>query len=179
MTARNKKEKIKLDFNLPSETTNLANIFEKVKFESEKRMKINNYNLKYSDLYNDKVEKIYKDKQVIERIEEYFNYLNKVFNESDINFLSQSFTDYNANELSKSFASNNLFDDGRKIVLKDESNITTLEQWNKKIQEQMDSINDSKDTKKLIQFLNKKLNGNLETRKLKEILLKNSIYSFF
>lgn len=72
-----------------------------------------------------------------------------------------------------------MFDDGRKIVLKDESNITTLEQWNKKIQEQMDSINDSKDTKKLIQFLNKKLNGNLETRKLKEILLKNSIYSFF
>ena len=172
-------EKIKLDFNLPSETTNLANIFEKVKSESEKRMKINNYNLKYSDLYNDKVEKIYKDKQVIERIEEYFNYLDKVFNESNINFLSQSFTDYNANELSKSFASNNLFDDGRKIVLKDESNITTLEQWDKKIQEQMDSINDSKDTKKLIQFLNKKLNGNLETRKLKEILLKNSIYSFF
>lgn len=72
-----------------------------------------------------------------------------------------------------------MFDDGRKIVLKDESNITTLEQWDKKIQEQMDSINDSKDTKKLIQFLNKKLNGNLETRKLKEILLKNSIYSFF
>lgn len=168
-------EKIKLDFNLPSETTNLANIFEKVKSESEKRMKINNYNLKYSDLYNVKTEKIYKDKQVIERIEEYFNYLNKVFNESDINFLSQSFTDYNANELSKSFASNNLFDDGRKIVLKDESNITTLEQWDKKIQEQMDSINDSKDTKKLIQFLNKKLNGNLETRKLKEILLKNTL----
>lgn len=72
-----------------------------------------------------------------------------------------------------------MFDDGRKIVLKDESNITTLEQWDKKIQEQMDSINDSKDTKKLIQFLNKKLNGNLETRKLKEILLKNSLYSFF
>lgn len=168
-------EKIKLDFNLPSETTNLANIFEKVKSESEKRMKINNYNLKYSDLYNVKTEKIYKDKQVIEQIEEYCNYLNKVFNESDINFLSQSFTDYNANELSKSFASNNLFDDGRKIVLKDESNITTLEQWDKKIQEQMDSINDSKDTKKLIQFLNKKLNGNLETRKLKEILLKNTL----
>lgn len=72
-----------------------------------------------------------------------------------------------------------MFDDGRKIVLKDESNITTLEQWDKKIQEQMDSINDCKDTKKLIQFLNKKLNGNLETRKLKEILLKNSLYSFF
>ena len=34
---------------------------------------------------------------------------------------------------------------------------------------------DSKDTKKLIQFLNKKLNGNLETRKLKEILLKNTL----
>ena len=168
-------EKIKLDFNLPSETTNLANIFEKVKSESEKRMKINNYNLKYSDLYNVKTEKIYKDKQVIERIEEYFNYLNKVFNESDINFLSQSFTDYNANELSKSFASNNLFDDGRKIVLKDESNITTLEQWDKKIQEQMDSINDSIDTKKLTQFFDKKLNTNLETRKLKEILLKNTL----
>ena len=89
------------------------------------------------------------------------------------------FTDYNANELSKSFASNNLFDDGRKIVLKDESNITTLEQWDKKIQEQMDSINDSIDTKKLTQFFDKKLNTNLETRKLKEILLKNSIYSFF
>ena len=72
-----------------------------------------------------------------------------------------------------------MFDDGRKIVLKDESNITTLEQWDKKIQEQMDSINDSKDTKKLIQFFDKKLNTNLETRKLKEILLKNSIYSFF
>ena len=65
-----------------------------------------------------------------------------------------------------------MFDEGRKIVLKDESNITTLEQWDKKIQELMASINDSKDTKKLIQFLNKKLNGNLETRKLKEILLK-------
>lgn len=72
-----------------------------------------------------------------------------------------------------------MFDDGRKIVLKDESNITTLEQWDKKIQEQMDSINDSKDTKKLTQFFDKKLNTNLETRKLKEILLKNSIYSFF
>ena len=72
-----------------------------------------------------------------------------------------------------------MFDDGRKIVLKDESNITTLEQWNKKIQEQMDSINDSIDTKKLTQFFDKKLNTNLETRKLKEILLKNSIYSFF
>lgn len=72
-----------------------------------------------------------------------------------------------------------MFDDGRKIVLKDESNITTLEQWDKKIQEQMDSINDSIDTKKLTQFFDKKLNTNLETRKLKEILLKNSIYSFF
>ena len=66
-----------MDFNLPSETTNLANIFEKVKFESEKRMKINNYNLKYSDLYNVKTEKIYKDKQVIGQIEEYCNYLKR------------------------------------------------------------------------------------------------------
>ena len=101
--------------------------------------------------------------------------MNKVFNESDINFLSQSFTDYNANELSKSFESNNLFGDGRKIVLKDESNITSLEQWKSKIQEQMDSINDSEDTKKLTQFFDKKLNSNHETRKLKEILLKNTL----
>ena len=61
-------EKIKLDFNLPSETTNLANIFEKVKSELDKITKTNNYNIKYNDLYNDKTEKIYKDKQVIEQI---------------------------------------------------------------------------------------------------------------
>jgi len=135
-------------------------------------------NVEYTIIFNDKTNKFLNDDEFKSNILSYEEKSSEFFNNSS--FFSLKFDDYAASELSKAMKNNNLFDADHKIILKNGEKITNLNQWTETIKKQKEDFYDSPDLKPIYESIYKLLNANVETKKLKSLLIgKKELISYF
>lgn len=162
-------EKLKHDFNI-DEKMDWNDIFETINsiFSNESVTK-ELEGIKYVDLINDKTEIVFSTTEFIETIDRYVELVNELISNNEV--LSNRFTDYNAEELGKSLQKHNLFENKHKIVLQNGKEITSLSQWNDIVNQELNKIYSNPEINKTLKTLSKKLAGNEQVRKLREIIL--------
>lgn len=162
-------EQLKKDFQLEKKS-DWTDIFTKVGEVISQQEKLDIFNdIKYTDLINEKTEPIITSSNFLGLIEQYIDLLNQLISDNAV--LSKNFTDYNAEELGKSLKKHDLFKNNHKIVLQNGKEIKSLESWNSVVKEELDKIYSNPEIGKALQELKKKLTGNDNVRKLREIIL--------
>lgn len=127
--------------------------------------------IKYSDVINDKTIEILTDEDFITKLDDYLNALGKLIEDNEL--LSEKFNDYNAEELTKNLKKHNLFESKHKIILKNGTEITTLKDWNKEVEKQLNKIYADNELGRKFKSIKTKLSKNEQTRKLKRIIQDN------
>lgn len=164
-------EQLKKDFDIDKKA-DWSDIFSKVSDIISHTENLEIFNeIKYTDLINDKTEPIITSSTFLELIEKYVELLNQLISDNEV--LSKNFTDYNAEELGKSLKKHDLFKNHHKIVLQNGKEINNIDEWNSVLKEELDKIYSNPDIGKALQDLKKKLTGNDNVRKLREIILEN------
>lgn len=128
-------------------------------------------NIKFTDVINDKTTEILEDADFVEKLNDYLIALEKLIEDNEL--LSENFNDYNAEELGKNLKKHNLFESRHKIVLKDGTEITTLKEWNKEVDKQLNKIYSNDELGKKFKSIKTKLSKNEQTRALKKIIQDN------
>lgn len=126
---------------------------------------------KYSDVINEKTIEILTDEDFITKLDDYLNALGKLIEDNEL--LSERFNDYNAEELTKNLKKHNLFESKHKIILKNGTEITTLKDWNKEVEKQLNKIYADNELGRKFKSIKTKLSKNEQTRKLKRIIQDN------
>lgn len=164
-------EQLKKDFNIDKKA-DWSDIFCKLNDIISQTENLGIFNgIKYTDLINDKTEPIITNPKFLELIEQYIDLLNQLISNNTV--LSKSFTDYNAEELGKSLKKHDLFKNNHKIILQDGREITSSDDWNNIVKEELDKIYSNPDIGRALVELKKKLIGNENVRKLRDIILEN------
>mgnify|MGYP002533942998 CR=1 FL=1 len=127
--------------------------------------------IKLTDVINEKTIEILKDEDFVEKLNDYLIALEKLIDDNEL--LSENFNDYNAEELGKNLKKHNLFESRHKIVLKDGTEITTLQEWNKEVDKQLNKIYSNDELGKKFKSIKIKLSKNEQTRALKKIIQEN------
>lgn len=127
--------------------------------------------VKYIDVINDKTKEILTDEDFAIKLDDYVKALEKLIEDNEL--LSEKFNDYNAEELSKNLKKHNLFESRHKIILKDGTEITTLKEWNKEVEKQLNKIYSNDELGKKFKSIKTKLSKNEQTRTLKRIIQDN------
>lgn len=127
--------------------------------------------IKYIDVINDKTMEILTDEDFATKLDDYVKALEKLIEDNEL--LSENFNDYNAEELSKNLKKHNLFESKHKIILKDGTEITTLKEWNKEVEKQLNKIYSNDELGKKFKSIKTKLSKNEQTRTLKKIIQDN------
>lgn len=95
-------------------------------------------NVLYSELFNEKAMIVYNNVDFRRSIAEYIDNLQNLLQGNPL--LSTHFTERSAEELSKSLASYNLFEAQHKILLRDGTQVSNLDEWNTLVQQQLDEL---------------------------------------
>ena len=127
--------------------------------------------IKYADLFSDKAIIVYSKPEFKTYIQKYIERLGELLCDSEL--LSNSFTDRSAEALTKSFMTNDLFSVNHKVVLRDGTEIHSLEEWKKAVEVQIQRMYSDDTLKTAFEKLKKLLTANNEVEKARQIIIEN------
>ena len=125
--------------------------------------------VRYSDLFNDKAMVVYSNSDFRRSISEYIDNLENLLRNSPL--LNVHFTEHSAEELSKSLASNNLFEAQHKILLRDGTQINSLDEWQAIVQVQLNELYQEPTLARTFERLKKLFSKNADAGKVRDIIV--------
>lgn len=123
----------------------------------------------YSELFNDKAMAIYGNADFRRYISEYIENLNSLLQNSTL--LNEQFTEHSAEELSKSLSSNNLFEARHRILLRDGTQVNSLEEWNSIVQQQLDELYNTPALARVFEKLKKLFAKSSDASRVRDIIV--------
>lgn len=127
--------------------------------------------IKYADLLSDKAMAVYEQTVFKEYVKKYIQRLGELFQDSEL--LSNSFTDRSAEALTKSFTTNDLFSVNHKVVLRDGTEIRSLDEWKQIVDSQIQRMYADDTLKTAFEKLKKLLTANNAVDKARQIIIEN------
>ena len=127
--------------------------------------------IKYADLMSDKAIAAYGKPEFRRYIQQYIERLGELLQDSEL--LSNSFTDRSAEALTKSFTTNDLFSVNHKVVLRDGTEICSLDEWKQVVDSQIQRMYADDALKTAFEKLKKLLTANNEVDKARQIIIEN------
>ena len=127
--------------------------------------------IKYVDLMSDKAIAAYGKLEFRRYIQQYIERLGELLNDSEL--LGNSFTDRSAEALTKSFTTNDLFSVNHKVVLRDGTEIRSLDEWKQVVDSQIQRMYADDTLKTAFEKLKKLLTANNEVDKARQIIIEN------
>ena len=125
--------------------------------------------IKYSVLLHEKAITVYEKPEFRKYIKQYIERLGELLRDSEV--LNCSFTDRSAETLTKTFASNNLFSAAHKIVLKDGTEIRTLDEWKRVVDDQINRMYADETLHAAFEKLKKLLTANNDVDAARQIIV--------
>ena len=134
--------------------------------------------INFDDVFNPHTLKVISKADFSEKIKRYIAVLDDLLKDSHL--FNGQFDDYNAREFGNTVAKTRLFDAKHKILLHDGTIISSIEDWQYIINKEMSRIQEDETIQNLYQEIDKLLNANISTKKLREIIKNNRmILTFF
>lgn len=127
--------------------------------------------IKYVDLMSDKAIAAYGKLEFRRYIQQYIERLCELLHDSEL--LGNSFTDRSAEALTKSFTTNDLFSVNHKVVLRDGTEIRSLDEWKQVVDSQIQRMYADDTLKTAFEKLKKLLTANNEVDKARQIIIEN------
>ncbi|MDD3041189.1 AAA family ATPase [Bacteroides sp.] len=125
--------------------------------------------IKYTVLLHDKAIAVYEKSEFKQYIQQYIERLGELLRDSEV--LNSSFTDRSAETLTKTFATNNLFSAEHKIVLKDGTEIRTLDEWKRVVDHQINLMYADENLHSAFEKLKKLLTANNDVDAARQIIV--------
>lgn len=123
----------------------------------------------YLELFNDKAIVVYGNADFRQNIAEYIDTLENLLQTSSL--LNPHFTERNAEELSKSLSSYNLFEAQHKILLRDGTQVNTLDEWKHLVQQELDELYQTPALARTFERLKKLFSKNADAEKVRDIIV--------
>ncbi len=134
--------------------------------------------INYDDVFNAQTLKVIAKPDFAEKVRQYVSVIDSLLKDSRL--FNGNFDDYNAREFGNTVAKTQLFDAKHKILLSDGTIISSVDEWKSIINKEMSRIQEDESIQKLYGEIDKALNANIATRKLREIIKNNRmILTFF
>ena len=127
--------------------------------------------IKYVDMMSDKAIAAYGKLEFRRYIQQYIERLGELLHDSEL--LGNSFTDRSAEALTKSFTTNDLFSVNHKVVLRDGTEIRSLDEWKQVVDSQIQRMYADDTLKTAFEKLKKLLTANNEVDKARQIIIEN------
>ena len=127
--------------------------------------------IKYVNLMSDKAIAAYGKLEFRRYIQQYIERLGELLHDSEL--LGNSFTDRSAEALTKSFTTNDLFSVNHKVVLRDGTEIRSLDEWKQVVDSQIQRMYADDTLKTAFEKLKKLLTANNEVYKARQIIIEN------
>ena len=125
--------------------------------------------IKIAVLFNEKAVKEYGKTDFQRYIQQYIDRLGELLQNSDL--LNTSFTDRSAENLTKTFSTNNLFSAQHKIVLKDGTEIRSIEEWKTAVDTQLKRMYADETLQNAFERLKKNLTANNDVDAARQIIV--------
>ena len=127
--------------------------------------------IKYADLMSEKAIAAYGKAEFRRYIQQYIERLGELLQDSEL--LGNTFTDRSAEALTKSFTTNDLFSVNHKVVLRDGTEIRSLDEWKQVVDSQIQRMYADDTLKTAFEKLKKLLTANNEVDKARQIIIDN------
>ena len=127
--------------------------------------------IKYTELLSDKAIAAYGKTEFRRYIQQYIERLGELLQDSEL--LSNNFTDRSAEALTKSFTTNDLFSVNHKVVLRDGTEICSLDEWKQVVDSQIQRMYADDTLRAAFEKLKKLLTANNEVDKARQITIEN------
>ena len=127
--------------------------------------------IKYTELLSDKAIAAYGKTEFRRYIQQYIERLGELLQDSEL--LSNNFTDRSAEALTKSFTTNDLFSVNHKVVLRDGTEICSLDEWKQVVDSQIQRMYADDTLRAAFEKLKKLLTANNEVDKARQIIIEN------
>lgn len=153
---------------------NFFDIIEEIEVSVSKGENLKFQNIVYNSIFNDKALVFLNTKDFKKQIKEYIEKYNELLGKSK--YLKQGFDHYQATTIQKNLKDNRFFEAQHSINLydgKDRQEVTKEEDFEKIIQEEINSILSDSDLLKKWEEIDKKLSVNIELRSLRKYLFEN------
>lgn len=133
--------------------------------------------IRYDEIFTPQVEKVISAPDFSRKIKEYVEVVDSLLKDSRL--LNTQFDDRNARDFGDSVAKTKLFDAHHSILLSDGTVISSMEEWSSVIDAEMTRVNEDPTVKALYFEIDKALNANAATRKLRDIIKSNHMLLAF
>ena len=125
--------------------------------------------IKYIELFNDKAMAVYSNADFRRNITEYIDSLETLLHSSTL--LNNQFNEHSAEELSKSLASHNIFAARHKILLRDGTQVESLDEWRSLVQAQLNELYQAPALARTFEKLKKLFSKNADSIKVRDIIV--------
>lgn len=125
--------------------------------------------IKHTVLFSEKAVKEYGKPEFRNYIQQYIDRLGELLQNSEL--LTTSFTDRSAESLTKSFSSNNLFSANHKVVLRDGTEIHSLNEWKQAVTAQIQRMYADETLHTAFEKLKKNLTANNEVDAARQVII--------
>lgn len=125
--------------------------------------------IKYTELFNDKAMAVYSNADFRRNITEYIDSLETLLHSSTL--LNNQFNEHSAEELSKSLASHNIFAANHKILLRDGTQVESLDEWRNLVQAQLNELYQAPALARTFEKLKKLFSKNADSIKVRDIIV--------
>lgn len=125
--------------------------------------------IKYTELFNDKAMAVYSNADFRRNITEYIDSLETLLHSSTL--LNNQFNEHSAEELSKSLTSHNIFAARHKILLRDGTQIQSLDEWRSLVQAQLNELYQAPALARTFEKLKKLFSKNADAVKVRDIII--------
>lgn len=129
-------------------------------------------NIRYCEIFNDKVIKFLESKDFKSKIKEYITTYDALVNENNSLFMKGTFNHYNADTVTKSLKDNNFFSANHKVKIKDQE-ITNAKDLEELIKNEKEKVLNNPELKSKFDEIDKSLNSNADLRKFRSYIEEN------
>lgn len=130
-------------------------------------------NVRFDEIFNPQVMKVISRPDFLEKVNQYIAVLDTLLQGSRL--FSSHFDDARAKEFGNTVAKTHLFDAQHSILLHDGTVISNMEEWQALIDGEMERIHQDETTQTIYAEIDKLLDANVATRKLREIIKANRL----
>lgn len=133
--------------------------------------------VRYDEIFTPQVEKVISTPGFSNKIKQYVEIVDSIIRDSRL--LNTQFDDRNARDFGDSIAKTKLFEAHHSILLSDGTVIASIEEWSSAVDAEMTRINEDANVKALYSEIDKALNANAATKKLRDIIKSNHMLLAF
>ncbi len=133
--------------------------------------------VRYDEIFTPQVEKVINTPGFSDKIKRYVGVVDSIIRDSRL--LNTEFDDRNARDFGDSIAKTKLFDAHHRILLSDGTVIASIKEWSAAVDAEMTRINEDVNVKALYSEIDKALNANTATKKLRDIIKSNHMLLAF